>query len=452
MSKAQVDHHHEEGIALTNTQQDRDALEYDDEEEVEDIVDSFEEEGWLTRCLHPFVNVIVLLHYHWIYNRLQFVLGSIATVMILLLVTGVVEKLDGPKNSLDGLFANHRDAHIRNIPYWTTINSKLDLKRDMIDHWCLDGSNNNCECADPFIPEAKFMDENWRKAAKLNHKAVKKAVQNKFEVKYSHIDEEQKDETTHEYAEERTKSTFRTLDVLFLGSSNTEARTGREIGVEKDDLKGIKSTFETQFQTNSSDYTGMALGIAGDTAVNLLWRIIHGGEVHPDMDPKVYWVSIGINDLIAAQCSEEVTLVGIINVVEELKIRKPNAFIVINSILPVHTGKDVLESNGKALGHWRSLSNINGVLHSFAKNTKKVKFFDGSKVFAKVDDGNLCVRGELYADNFHLNRKGQKMWGKAQIDFLHDLIQTPQEETENTVDDMSNFRYYDDPLADDGAQ
>eukprot|EP00560_Eucampia_antarctica_P007016 CAMPEP_0197830208 /NCGR_PEP_ID=MMETSP1437-20131217/6798_1 /TAXON_ID=49252 ORGANISM="Eucampia antarctica, Strain CCMP1452" /NCGR_SAMPLE_ID=MMETSP1437 /ASSEMBLY_ACC=CAM_ASM_001096 /LENGTH=44 /DNA_ID= /DNA_START= /DNA_END= /DNA_ORIENTATION= len=44
------------------------------------------------------------------------------------------------------------------------------------------------------------------------------------------------------------------------------------------------------------------------------------------------------------------------------------------------------------------------------------------------------------------------MWGKAQIDFLHDLIQTPQEETENTVDDMSNFRYYDDPLADDGAQ
>jgi lysophospholipase L1-like esterase len=428
MSKIQDN---EEGIALTSVGNDRDALEYNDndlDENIETYVHkelalngAVLEDGFLTKCLSPFVNMIVFLQYHWVYSRLEFILGAIATLLILMLTTGLVERLEGPKSSLNGLFTYHHD--IENVPQWTKISSKLDLKRDMIDHWCLDGTNSNCDCGDPFIPEPKKLNDDWVRASKWNRKQVKKAVEKKFETEYSHVDEEEEDEKNHTFKEETIVSKYRTVDVVFLGDSMTEQRTGRVMGKKSEDLKGIKKVFGKKFQSNETDIVGMALGIAGDTSNNLLWRIMKGKEVHMNMDPKAFWVTIGINDLMNTMCSEEVTLVGIINIVEELRQKKPNSYVVINSLLPVKTGKDLLERDGKAYGAWRSLSNINEVLHKFAKHTKKVKFFDATKVFTeKKDDGNLYVKSDLFSDLVHPNKKGQKLWIDAQYEFLKKLI------------------------------
>jgi hypothetical protein len=41
---------------------------------------------------------------------------------------------------------------------------------------------------------------------------------------------------------------------------------------------------------------GIALGIAGDTAPNVLWRLMHG-EMPKYLNPKVWWLSLGNNDL-----------------------------------------------------------------------------------------------------------------------------------------------------------
>ena len=54
-----------------------------------------------------------------------------------------------------------------------------------------------------------------------------------------------------------------------------------------------------------------------------------------DFDPKIWWVSLGMNDLGRMQCSEEVVVIGILRVVEEILQKKPNAQVVVNSMLPM---------------------------------------------------------------------------------------------------------------------
>jgi lysophospholipase L1-like esterase len=54
-----------------------------------------------------------------------------------------------------------------------------------------------------------------------------------------------------------------------------------------------------------------------------------------DFNPRVWWVVLGMNDLGRMQCSEEVVVLGILRVVEEIRTRKPDAKIVINSLLPM---------------------------------------------------------------------------------------------------------------------
>ena len=54
-----------------------------------------------------------------------------------------------------------------------------------------------------------------------------------------------------------------------------------------------------------------------------------------DFNPKVWWLVLGMNDLTRMQCSEEIVVLGILRVVEEIRLRKPDAKIVINSLLPM---------------------------------------------------------------------------------------------------------------------
>jgi hypothetical protein len=73
---------------------------------------------------------------------------------------------------------------------------------------------------------------------------------------------------------------------------------------------------------------------AGDTAPNVLYRLMHG-EMPDYLQPRVWWLVLGMNDVSRMQCSEEVAILGILRVVEEILERRPNARVVINSLLPM---------------------------------------------------------------------------------------------------------------------
>ena len=143
------------------------------------------------------------------------------------------------------------------------------------------------------------------------------------------------------------------IDVAFLGESVVEAMDGRWLGKHvigkynrqqqqqqqqqqtSHNVPMIHETFEKLFRkSKGGSHEGVALGIAGDTTPNVLWRIMND-EMPYDFNPKVWWLVLGMNDLTRMQCSEEIVVLGILRVVEEIRLRKPDAKIVINSLLPM---------------------------------------------------------------------------------------------------------------------
>mmetsp|Transcript_11214 Transcript_11214/g.14759 ORF Transcript_11214/g.14759 Transcript_11214/m.14759 type:complete len:573 (-) Transcript_11214:182-1900(-) len=177
-----------------------------------------------------------------------------------------------------------------------------------IDHWCLRGDNDSCKCEDPLVPTSRGDRKSWRLAFKTNRKVAKSISDSNWE-----------------------------LDLMFLGESVVEEMDGRWMGQGRaPSLVKLQEQFQKTFDKtkDGGKLNAAALGIAGDTAPNVLWRLMHG-EMTPELNPKIWWLSLGMNDLARMQCSEEVAVMGILRVVEELLNAKPDAQIVINSLFPM---------------------------------------------------------------------------------------------------------------------
>jgi hypothetical protein len=105
-----------------------------------------------------------------------------------------------------------------------------------------------------------------------------------------------------------------------------------------------------------------------------------------DFNPKVWWLILGMNDLTRMQCSEEIVVLGILRVVEEIMMRKPDDKIVINSLLPMidYRSKDVKIANVVDFK-----SNPDNSMKKNMETEKAVKGFVGQKgAHAKSPDSS----------------------------------------------------------------
>lgn len=179
------------------------------------------------------------------------------------------------------------------------------------------GGDKNCNCEDPTVPISKMQYRFWKQTHDMNKKMIDDYLSNI--------------ETN--------------LDVVFLGENIVESWAGRSIGINTAGMKPMEEVFNSYFHKEGGEgtssnikgggkFNGLPLGIAGDTSPNVLWRILHG-EIPYYLNPKVWWIVIGTNDLAIKQCSEEVVLLGILRVIEEIQANRPNAKIVVNSIIPM---------------------------------------------------------------------------------------------------------------------
>mmetsp|Transcript_26498 Transcript_26498/g.43761 ORF Transcript_26498/g.43761 Transcript_26498/m.43761 type:complete len:697 (-) Transcript_26498:81-2171(-) len=237
------------------------------------------------------------------------------------------------------------DNHKMGADY-SAINSAYDLSLSQVDHWCVRGDNDSCRCEDPLEPSPRSEFKSWNAAHKANVAEVN-LYRALFGESPAMVDEQ--------LGRARPK-----IDVAFLGESVVEAMDGRWLGKhiigsfqrkqqqqegpeekkKKSGLPMINETFEKLFRKDKGgELEGVALGIAGDTTSNVLWRIMND-EMPYDFNPKVWWLVLGMNDLTRMQCSEEIVVLGILRVVEEIRLRKPDAKIVINSLLPMVNYQD----------------------------------------------------------------------------------------------------------------
>ena len=229
-------------------------------------------------------------------------LGKLGIVSFIVLLLCVLVNLN--------MFGSMQEIGV--IKYnFTQIHSQYDFDIGKIDHWCV-GGGNKCACPDPLHPTPRLHKE-WFNAVEGHKQMISR--NNK-------------------------------VDVVFLGQTITEALNGRINGNDRSDspyFGKVKHVFEKSFSgpdavktyfEEDSSVKAIAMGLAGDSASNVLWRLMNG-ELPEGFNPPIWWLVLGMEDIGRYGCSEEITIMGVLRIVEEIKKKRPDAKIVVNSLLPM---------------------------------------------------------------------------------------------------------------------
>lgn len=273
-----------------------------------------------------------------------------------------------------------RKSSDKEIDYSSVMNTnQLELKLGEIHHWCINGDDNSCTCDDPLTARSG-VGKDWFEAHD----------DNAFQVE-SYI------------------SRVPSQDVVFVGDDIAELWAGGR-GTGKSLYKAkIRKIFSSLFErTSNGPIDGLSLGISGDTVTNLLWRI-KNGELPGDLNPKIWWILTGLNDIRAKGCSAEVIAMSVIRLVEEIQSKKPGSKIIINAILP-SAGNE-----GFGPKAWATAKQVNRELFKFSKFHEIVEFFDPSPSFIDMDklkNGNknsVPLNKELYNNEMNLSVYGHEL-------------------------------------------
>ena len=157
---------------------------------------------------------------------------------------------------------------------------------------------------------------------------------------------------------------------------------------------------------------------------NLLWRI-KNGELPGNLNPFVFWLLIGINDIGKTWCSPELVVIGIIRIVEEIRRKKPAATVVINGLTPMTFDKEGYVAKGSRLkvSVWEAIQVINDELKLYANYRDRVEFFETSVFFkdSKAPTSKLQIDQGLMPDNLHPSPEGYLLWGEEIVAKLREL-------------------------------
>ena len=162
---------------------------------------------------------------------------------------------------------------------------------------------------------------------------------------------------------------------------------------------------------------------------NLLWHLQNG--VLEPLNPKVWFILIGSNDLFESRCTDRFVFANILNVLQELHMHRPDAQFIIHGILP---RKDQKKNTTQYLGeYWRMSQQVNAMLKKFCKNYDNLHYMQGGKSFMKDNDkqrGRQQLDANLMADGVHPTRHGLVNWGKLIVAKLNQTLIYAEEQAE----------------------
>ena len=226
-------------------------------------------------------------------------------------------------------------------------------------------------------------------------------------------------------AEKDDKDNNKIHDVVLYGDSITEHWQGTsKTNADNSDWQDIHEVFKEKFTSaGGGRVEGLALGIGGDRCSQLLYRL-QNGELPLELNAKVFWILIGINDIGLDHCSSQSVVGGIMKIVQYIQKQKPVSKIVINSLLPFSTTDDDgfqqrdedIFDNPK----WNIISRTNHMLECYSNVTKGVDFFNATKIFL-TDDG-LHTKPAFYVDEVHPSSTGSRAWGREIVNKVLELI------------------------------
>lgn len=230
------------------------------------------------------------------------------------------------------------------------------------------------------------------------------------------------------------------LDLVFLGDSIIERWNGTTaMGTER--LPGdIRSAFESHFtKAGGGFFEGLALGSSNDTGPNMLWHIENG--LLQALNPKVWFISVGTNDLYETKCSDKFVVANILNVVKAIHTQKPDSRFILHGILP---RKDNPKSKSPFLKtKWKNAQAINTQIRKFTEKSSRLYYMQAGGLFLETTDmkGRKGVDNKLLEDGMYPTKAGLDKWGDHIVKKMKQIFQDIEEDTNKGLKEQSRKRY-----------
>jgi lysophospholipase L1-like esterase len=263
----------------------------------------------------------------------------------------------------------------------------------------------------------------------------------------------------------------RDLDIVFLGDSMIERWNGtRNMGQQS--IPGMRKVFAERFTIKGGGtFEGLALGSSGDTVSlflrkddiydmdieypifrynsfltpqtcycqgpNLLWHLQHG--LLDAVNPKIWLILIGTNDLFESRCTDRFVVANILNVLKAIYEQKPDAQFIIHGILP---RKDHPESKSQYMGaDWKRAQAINWRVRKFCEHSSQLYYMQAGPLFTEETSvrGRRQIDEKLMEDGIHPTVQGLEIWGDylvKQVKGILGDVEKAKEDAEKAKEDV----------------
>jgi platelet-activating factor acetylhydrolase IB subunit beta/gamma len=181
------------------------------------------------------------------------------------------------------------------------------------------------------------------------------------------------------------------IDVLLVGDSITQ-----QWGSPLD-----KGVLNESWKKHFANYKTINIGIGGDKAQNVLWRLDHGGV--EGLQPKVVIVMIGNNNMFfAPETGVEAAAKGVQMCVANVREKFPKAEVISARILPCHA---------PGSNFYENIKKTNTALDALKLDSDpKVHVLDLTKDFTSADG---TIKKPLFTpDSIHLSLTGYAVYAE----------------------------------------
>lgn len=208
------------------------------------------------------------------------------------------------------------------------------------------------------------------------------------------------------------------VKLVFLGDSITDFWQLGDNPWVTGQLFG-KQSWDESFAGEPAENRSLNLGISGDRTEHVLYRILPAsagglGQLDPpELKPDVILVLIGVNNTWAEETPVVDSVVaGIVQVLTAVHARKPDARIVLQSLIPTNDAaknRDVLLPVNRRIAELAGSAQFSGF----------VSYLDLYPLF--VDAAGQQNGGYFVTDGVHPNQAGYRAWRDRLVPYLREI-------------------------------